>query len=374
MRTGIKRLLKRQRATALLVTAVSMTVLMGFAALAVDLGYLYTTRGELQRAADAAALAGADVMFTENGLDVSGTKSTAAMIAAMNIAAQEGVILTPEDIEIGRFYDPLDLSCPFVAVADDSANAVRVTGLSREIDLFFGGLLGVSSRRVSADATAARVPVDEAAVVPIALRSPDFGPVNPDIAEQNPGKDGPSCPSNGYSFELGEEVVVFLFGTGPRPPVHLTLDLPEYSGVAETQKMLSGESSPVSVSVGDEMLIWNQGSGDGNFGVKLVDRLQNDTTADDTVVMPIVEPSPNWRNEEGDLVGYVRIADFVGVHLERVESVSVQDPRFPDDPTKTLVIDRLVGRVVRAIVSDGHGTSVPGPYGGGTVVMLQLVR
>lgn len=374
MRSKIRQSSERRRAAALLMTAVSMTMLMGFAALAVDLGYLYTTRAESQRAADAAALAGAGVMFTENGLDVSGTKGTAAKIAVMNVAAEEGVILTPQDIEIGRFYDPLDLGCPFVAVADDSANAVRVTAVSREIDLFFGGLLGVTSRCVSADATAARVLVDEATVVPIALRSPGFGPVNPDIAEQNPGKDGPSYPSNGYSFELGEEVVVFLFGKGPRPPVHLTLDLPEYSGVAETNKMLSGESPPALVSTGDEMLIWNQGSGDGNFGVKLFDRLQNDTTADDTVVMPVVEATPNWRNEEGDLVGYVRIADFVGVRLERVESVTVQDPRFPDDPSKTLVVDRLVGRVVRAVVSYGHGTSVPGPYGGSTVVMLQLVR
>lgn len=46
--------------------AISMFVLLGFAAFAIDFGYSYVVTNKLQNAADAAALAGASVMFTAN--------------------------------------------------------------------------------------------------------------------------------------------------------------------------------------------------------------------------------------------------------------------------------------------------------------------
>lgn len=373
MRSKDVRFPKRQWGTAVFLTAISMAMLAGFAALAVDLGYLYLAKGELQRAADAAALAGAGVLITEDGVDSQGATDTATLIAAANRAAGQDVVLLPGDVGIGRYDAPLDLSCPFVPVGDDSANAVRVTAVRADIALFFANIFGISSTRLSASAVAARVPVEEGGVVPIALRSPGFGPVNPDIAEQNPGKDGPSYPSNGEAFELGEEVVVFLFGKGPRPPIHLTLDLPDFEGVAETDKMLSGDMPPAPVFIGYEMPIWNQGSGDGNFGEKLGDRLENDDPADDTVVMPIVETTVASRNEDGELVGNVRIVDFVGVRLDHIEEVDVPNPKFPDNPAKNITIRRLVGVVVPAVISNGQGTDTPGEYATG-VVMLQLVR
>jgi uncharacterized membrane protein len=41
-----------------LLATISIVVLLGFAALAVDVGYLYSTRRRMQTAADAAAVAG----------------------------------------------------------------------------------------------------------------------------------------------------------------------------------------------------------------------------------------------------------------------------------------------------------------------------
>ena len=49
----------RKRGAMLVLVAVSLGMLIGFAALAVDFGMLYDARSETQRAADAAALAGA---------------------------------------------------------------------------------------------------------------------------------------------------------------------------------------------------------------------------------------------------------------------------------------------------------------------------
>ena len=48
---------KDQRGVTAIIVAVSLTMLIGFAALAIDVGYLYATKNELQNVADSAALA-----------------------------------------------------------------------------------------------------------------------------------------------------------------------------------------------------------------------------------------------------------------------------------------------------------------------------
>ena len=57
-----------RRAGVAVQVAIFSGVMIGFGALAIDLGRLYTARGELQRAADSAALAGASAFFTDAGL------------------------------------------------------------------------------------------------------------------------------------------------------------------------------------------------------------------------------------------------------------------------------------------------------------------
>lgn len=54
---------KRQRGNIILLTALMLPVLLGFTALAIDVGYLFVVRNELQNAADAAAMAGAGYLF-----------------------------------------------------------------------------------------------------------------------------------------------------------------------------------------------------------------------------------------------------------------------------------------------------------------------
>ncbi len=56
-------ILTGQRGAVAILTAVLFMVFLGFAAFAIDLGHLYLVKSELQNAADAAALAGASVMY-----------------------------------------------------------------------------------------------------------------------------------------------------------------------------------------------------------------------------------------------------------------------------------------------------------------------
>ena len=57
------RIFKQERGAVLVLVGVLMFVLIGFAALAIDLGHLYVVRNELQNAADSGALAGAHNLY-----------------------------------------------------------------------------------------------------------------------------------------------------------------------------------------------------------------------------------------------------------------------------------------------------------------------
>ena len=64
MKTG------NNRGQVLVILALGILALLGVAALAIDVGFLYTVRNELQRSADAGALAGASY-FKETGYRIT---------------------------------------------------------------------------------------------------------------------------------------------------------------------------------------------------------------------------------------------------------------------------------------------------------------
>jgi hypothetical protein len=151
---------------AVILVAISLTVLIGFVALAVDLGLLYVTRAELQRAADAAALAGASCYYTDAGLAQNITELSymidqrAQDYSLQNPTLNAGTILDPADIVIGTH----DYDYPHAALDTSGSarfNAVRVTArrtdesLNGPVGLFFAGIFGVDKSGVIAEATAA---------------------------------------------------------------------------------------------------------------------------------------------------------------------------------------------------------------------------
>jgi len=146
--------------------AILLVVLLGCAALAVDIGYLYVARAELQRAADAGALAG--VQGLARGLEspfgeylwISTIYNRAEQYTEANTCAGQSVYLNPNsDIIIGYLANPHDRSATLQIVALDQANAVqviarRISGNGGEIPLFFAPILGINSSGVGALAIA----------------------------------------------------------------------------------------------------------------------------------------------------------------------------------------------------------------------------
>lgn len=343
----------RRRGHAILLVSVTLPVLLGMAALTVDVGYMYLARQELQTAADAGAMAAAWTLIDEDGDIVSDISEAEAMtFSALNSTG--GTV----EVNFGWVADPFDPLSPFVPAAPGAANAIQViTGRTSEtanpLELFFAGIFGFTQTDISASAVSSYAPVGALDGIPVALRVPGFGPVDPDIVEANPGKDGPSEPLDGEAFEIGEQVTVFTFGKGSKSPVHLVLNTNDIPGEAQLGKVLRGEEPPVPLAVGDEVDVMGEGTGHNGLGVKLADRLDDLDPANDTVVLPIVETLPTSRDEDGDLDGNVRIVDFVAVHLDAVIEVEVPDPHRPG---RTIDIELLVGTVVQRAVT---GTSAP---------------
>ncbi len=150
----------------IVMVAVMLVVLLGCAALAVDIGYLYVARAELQRTADAAALAatqalarGSDIPFGEH-LYPENIYSQAESYALLNQVIRQGVVLNRNtDITIGYLANPHDRSATLQIVPLDQCNAVQVTARRTassggEIPLFFAPLWGINSSPLAASAVA----------------------------------------------------------------------------------------------------------------------------------------------------------------------------------------------------------------------------
>src|SRR5437762_13260176 len=161
----------RRRGSVLALTAVLMVVLIAFLAMAIDVGYLYTMRAELQRSADSAAIAATWELMDKNGKTGTETASSlttsanskAAKFAALNLVGNAAPGLAGSDVVVGYMTDPSNPNSPLLATpAGLLPNAVQVrvqrTGdQNGQVPLFFARAIGASQQSLTAQATAAFV-------------------------------------------------------------------------------------------------------------------------------------------------------------------------------------------------------------------------
>jgi Flp pilus assembly protein TadG len=138
--------------------AIMIVVMIGMVAFAVDLGYLDVVRTELQLAADAAVLAGAEGLLD----GPAAAKQIAQAAAQDNRAADTSVVIVPQqDIELGHWNDETLTFTPVAAADEPQAEAIRVTcrcigSRSNSVSLFFAPVLGTTTADVVASAVARR--------------------------------------------------------------------------------------------------------------------------------------------------------------------------------------------------------------------------
>jgi hypothetical protein len=149
----LKDLFYDNRGQATVLVALGLTVLLGFAAISVDYGYLAYQRRSLQNAADSAALAAAWELPSETSVN-----SKANEYAKKN---------SPElaDTEI-------------VALRQNSNKEVKVD-VSHTYETFFGKVLGVNNQVISATATAERIRIWEGESLPFLNIDFDYSAIDP---------------------------------------------------------------------------------------------------------------------------------------------------------------------------------------------------
>lgn len=128
---------KKRDGQVLVLAAVLLPVLLGMAALVIDVGVLYITKSQLQTAADQGALAG--------GYDLNGGSPSPG-----NAQINAGVYARKQP---GKESDAVVATVTYTS----TVKSVKVDA-SRMVNLFFAPLLGMKSRMVTASATAQVIP------------------------------------------------------------------------------------------------------------------------------------------------------------------------------------------------------------------------
>lgn len=143
---------KNEKGATVIFVALILTMLLGFAALGVDVNYVYGVRNELHNAADAGALAGASMLFDSNDeLTSDAAILEATRVVNANKTGKQAVVV--KTVEIGQWSFFPDRK--FEPTADpELINAVKVVTEREKTPSFFAKILGFADFLVSADAVA----------------------------------------------------------------------------------------------------------------------------------------------------------------------------------------------------------------------------
>ncbi|HUP01720.1 MAG TPA: pilus assembly protein TadG-related protein [Gemmatimonadota bacterium] len=150
--SGRKTALHGERGSTIVLVSLAIAGLLGIVALAVDIGMLFTARGEAQRAADAAALAGAGSLIVEPGNE-DRARTVAIRYGNLNTVRDETAGVQPEDVVVDLDADQVTVT---VYRTEERGSAVAT---------WFANVFGVAAVDVAARATAEAAPTGAAACV-----------------------------------------------------------------------------------------------------------------------------------------------------------------------------------------------------------------
>ena len=191
--TKVCRSLRGESGSVLLIVAAAMVVLLAICAIAIDMANLYLARAQAQRAADAAALAGAKAFITTGcttgGCSPGGVQEAAGRQLAEAAGAQNFIAGNPASIQDGD-----------VTFSYPSAYEPQITVLARaSVPTFFARVFGIANANVSAQATAeaynpaggGKSPIAAACLKPFLV--PNCDPVHTSPAN-------PACATSGQGY------------------------------------------------------------------------------------------------------------------------------------------------------------------------------
>ena len=148
-----------QKGAVIIITALSLMVMLGLTGLAVDLGYLYVVKCELQRAADAGAMAGARSIFPfplDSATLPLNPLCAAALAKAREIAQVnlvDGVSPTVANLQTGAWDWQAGQFSPG-CLANPLTNAVALNTRRDNLSMLIMGAMGFGPFNLSASSVA----------------------------------------------------------------------------------------------------------------------------------------------------------------------------------------------------------------------------
>jgi hypothetical protein len=152
---------RNERGVTILIVGMTLLVLIAMAALAIDVASLYVTRSEAQRAADAAALAGARMFVTSGYTSAPGAWATPSALCASGSATtaavnQQAAVAARANLIAGQPAVIRNITCNF-----DSGDAFHKTNPQVTVTIektgppaYFSRIWGVNGGAITATATA----------------------------------------------------------------------------------------------------------------------------------------------------------------------------------------------------------------------------
>jgi Flp pilus assembly protein TadG len=263
---ALLRFFNRDDGTVLIFTVLLLTVILGFAAFAVDGGILYLAKNQLQAAVDASALAGGSALVV-NPSDVTGASSRAVQYASLNKC-------------VGQPVNGANVSVSFPRITVDASSTVN---------LFFARLLGINTATITATATA------------------ELGQVN-----STEGMRPFVIPNLPYTF--GQRVVL-KEGTKYEPSFYGIAQPPGYGSAGDIKNVIANGIN-VLLKVGDPL---EQVPGNKVGNVK---------QGIDAIIAQ--DPKAVWVPGTGGNQGYIDHSNFPGFSSPRIITIAFTDNMLTD--------------------------------------------
>lgn len=354
---------------------VTMPVILGglifVAAIMVDIGSFYVNKSQMQNAADAAAIAAAMKIGNDRSAASLETAKAYASDFANRNQVGRGDVLVADDISMGIWDYSGGGFSPGADV--NNANSFQITvrrggAASDGLGSYFSRCFGLNDFEAVAKSTVVMSGASAAVGVPLALRAPGFGAINPKLTQTNPNFDGPCCPDDNVEFAVGDTVVLMATGD-TKVTSHLAL---KFRNRGNTYKLLDGSSDGIIMRVGDEVAVHDMGIKSRNFRWKLEQRtLLSPDDPKRCIVVPVVELLSDSKNGAGKINKNVRICDFVCVYVWKKMQYRVTNPtNSKKQLTQTVILGQIRNRRAATI----GGGQTPSGAGGKSVTSAALVN
>lgn len=341
-----------RRGAVLPIVAASVVVLLGIAALAIDLGIMYTARSEAQRAADAGAHAGAGLLSLAPN-DEAGAREQARLYAQQNPIRGVAPVVLDEDIDV------------ILAEQKVRVRVQRSTARGNPVSTLFARVLGIGDVDIGAEAAAQAWPAD-GVNCPLPLIMPDRWSKGPSLSNWpgpgetfdpaaghvyvpwNPDAGGsPGVDYTGYGMpDRGTRIMITMAkpSESPQPGWYYSIRLPEMSGGADYRSAVAGcWDVDAAYTVGMEVV-----KEPGNMIGPTLQGFQ-DLVAQD--------PGAIWNQSANAGYGCVTDADSnVCRSSPRIRPMLMFDPQewpYIDNGAKPVQVKNFVGVFVESVVGAG---------------------